>query len=83
MHPRSVLRRPHPSMAATHTHRYENTTFVQGQTLDVYVDQVNESQGRLVVSLTPVYRRSDITEDGSLLPIYNLKDLKVGECIYI
>lgn len=67
-----------PAMSL-HIYRYENKTFVQGQSFDVYVDRVDRSQGRLVVSLTPVYRRNDVREDGSVLPVYNLKDLKIGE----
>jgi hypothetical protein len=55
-----------------------NMTYAEGQKVDVYVSEV-QKQGRLSVSLTPVYRRPEIGPDGRPLPVYQLSQLRVGE----
>ena len=52
---------------------------VERQKLEVHVLEVLAPAQRLVVSLTPVYRRPDQTENGEQLPIHQLKDLQIGE----
>lgn len=57
---------------------FSEKSFSEGQRLDVYVDQVYSGQGRLLLSLTPVYRRPSVDEQGQPLPLYKLQELTIG-----
>lgn len=58
---------------------YENMTYAYGHRLnDLYVDEVHPGSGRLVLSLTPVYKRPVRDDKGKPLPIHKLQDLEVG-----
>lgn len=62
-----------------HQHRYSGGKYSPGQRVDVYVDRAQPAQGRLTLSLTPVYRRpSHDMATGEALPMYDLTDLTVG-----
>ena len=58
---------------------YQNKTYAYGQRLDeLYVDEVYPGPARLLLHLTPVYKRPAVDAAGQPLPVYRLQDLKVG-----
>eukprot|EP00624_Nannochloropsis_granulata_P005164 evm.model.NODE_36425_length_11871_cov_27.690168.1 len=58
---------------------YQNKTYAYGQRLDVlYVDEVYLEAARLLLRLTPVFKRPATDAAGRPLPVYRLQDLKVG-----
>jgi predicted RNA-binding protein with RPS1 domain len=58
---------------------YQNKTYAYGQRLDeLYVDEIYPGPARLLLRLTPVYKRPAFDAAGQPLPVYRLQDLKVG-----
>ena len=62
-----------------HPNRYKASVYREGQKLEVHVDSADAATGRLLLSLTPVYRRpSHDPETGDALPLHELSSLTVG-----